>query len=84
MHPFELERSVFLLFRYIPSSGNPASDDISRFNFFLMFIYFEREKERVRAREGGRGREREGDRRSEAGFVLRAQSLMREAQIHEP
>ena len=48
--------------------------------FFLMFI-FERERERERERgregEGGEGAEIEGDRGSQAGSVLTANSLIR-------
>ena len=41
-----------------------------------LFIYFERQRERERESASGEGTEREGDRKSQAGSVLSAQSLM--------
>ena len=49
--------------------------------FFKVFIYFERERQRQRDRDRERqlvrGTEREGDRESQAGSTLAAQSPMR-------
>ena len=66
-------------------AGNPNLTSLCCFifNYFFMFTYFERDRQRVRERErereGGReeGAEWEGERESQASSTLSAQSPMR-------
>ena len=44
-------------------------------NIFFKFIYFEREREREREHVSRRGTERKGERESQAGSALSAQSV---------
>ena len=46
------------------------------FLFFLSYLFILRQRGKEREREWGRGREQEGDRGSEAGSVLTAESPM--------